>query len=36
MEGKDRIILALDVSSEAEAVDLVRELKGAVGHSSRS
>lgn len=31
MAVKDRIILALDVSSEAEAVNLVRELKGCVG-----
>jgi len=31
MSAKDKIILALDVSSEAEAVELVRELKGSVG-----
>ncbi|HEY3298499.1 MAG TPA: orotidine-5'-phosphate decarboxylase [Armatimonadota bacterium] len=31
MEAKERIILALDVSSEAEATDLVRELKDSVG-----
>lgn len=31
MAAKDKIILALDVSSEQEAVDLVRELKDLVG-----
>lgn len=31
MAAKDRIILALDVSTESEAVELVRELKGSVG-----
>ena len=31
MAAKDRIILALDVSSEGEAVDLVKELRDCVG-----
>lgn len=31
MEAKDRIILALDVSSEGEAVELVKEVKDLVG-----